>query len=214
MTWSDFYLICFAVGFLLSAISFIAGGLHLHGHWPHAHGIHFDGGNSATHGHTGGHGSNDSGVSPFNFFTIAIFLAWFGGTGYLLTRYSTIVLAFGLLLSAIAGLVGATIVFLFLARVLSRPEADKDQADYEMVGVVAQVASPIREGGTGEIIFSQVGRKRGCPARSDSGAPLAKDIEVVVARYERGIAYVRPWDEFTGEKDTAAGSSPSDHSEK
>ena len=35
MTWSDFYLICFAVGFLLSAISFVAGGLRLHVHLPH-----------------------------------------------------------------------------------------------------------------------------------------------------------------------------------
>jgi len=36
MTWANFYLICFAVGFLLSAISFVAGGLrlHLHLHLP------------------------------------------------------------------------------------------------------------------------------------------------------------------------------------
>jgi membrane protein implicated in regulation of membrane protease activity len=198
MTWSDFYLICFAAGFLLSAISFLSGGLHLHGHWPHAHSFHLGGGNSSGHSHTGG---SDSGVSPFNFFTIAIFLAWFGGTGYLLTRYSTVVFAFGLLLSVIVGLIGASIVFLFLARVLSNPQADMDQADYEMVGVVGRVSSPIREGGTGEIIFSQVNRRRSCPARSDSAAPIEKDLEVVVARYERGIAYVRPWDEFTGEKE-------------
>ena len=35
MTWADFYLICFAVGFLLSAISFVAGGLRMHVHLPH-----------------------------------------------------------------------------------------------------------------------------------------------------------------------------------
>ena len=34
-TWSDFYLACFAVGFLLSAVSFIAGGLRWHAHLPH-----------------------------------------------------------------------------------------------------------------------------------------------------------------------------------
>src|SRR5258708_35005412 len=37
MTWSDFYLICFAIGFLFSLLSFVAGGLNLHGHWPHVH---------------------------------------------------------------------------------------------------------------------------------------------------------------------------------
>src|SRR5215468_8345408 len=107
MTWSDFYLICFAVGFLFSLVSFISGGLHLHGHWPQMHGTHFAGG--AAHG-PGAHGANAGhGVSPFNFFTIAVFLAWFGGTGYLLTRYSTIVFALGLLISALVGLVGASI---------------------------------------------------------------------------------------------------------
>jgi len=200
MTWADFYLICFAVGFLLSAISFIAGGLHLHGHWPHVHSGHFGGGH-APHTPSVGQGSSRSAVSPFNFFTIAIFLAWFGGTGYLLSRYSAMVFSLGLLLSAIVGLIGASLVFVFLARVLANPEANMDQADYEMVGVVGRVLSAIREGGTGEIIFSQAGRRRSCPARSDTGTPLARNLEIVVARYERGIAYVRLWDEFTGSKE-------------
>src|SRR5437764_11786285 len=99
MTWSDFYLICFAVGFLFSLLSFIAGGLNLHGHWPHAHGFHAGhapvGSGASGQGHGSSHGQS---ISPFNFFTIAVFLAWFGGTGYLLTRYSTIVFALGLLL--------------------------------------------------------------------------------------------------------------------
>ena len=212
MTWTDFYLICFAVGFLLSAFSFIAGGLHLHGHWPHVHGGHF-GGDHAPHAP----GSSRPAVSPFNFFTIAIFLAWFGGTGYLLSRYSTVVVTFGLLLSTVVGLIGAAIVFLFLARVLANPEADMDQADYEMVGVVGRVLSAIRESGTGEIIFSQAGKRRSCPARSDTGTPLTKDLEVVVARYEHGIAYIRPWDEFTGTKelsDAAGDTSPLDRSKQ
>lgn len=197
MTWSDFYLICFAVGFLFSLLSFIMGGLHL-GHFTHSHGVDFGGGHAD--GSTGTHpGSGSQHISPINLFTIAVFLAWFGGSGYLLNRYSTVVLALGLLLSTVVGLVGASIVFLFLARVLANPEAYMDSADYEMVGVVGRVSSTIREGGTGEIIFSQAGTRRSCAARSDAGTPLAMDSEVVVARYERGIAYVRRWDEFTGE---------------
>ena len=30
MTWADFYLICFAVGFTFSVLSFLLGGLHWH----------------------------------------------------------------------------------------------------------------------------------------------------------------------------------------
>lgn len=197
MTWSDFYLICFAIGFLFSLLSFIMGGLHFHGHSLHVHDVHF-GAHHGGHAATAGHGTR-AGVSPFNFFTLAVFLAWFGGTGYLLSRYSTVVFALGLLLSTIVGLVGASIVFLFLARVLANPEADMDQADYEMVGVLGRVSSPIRESGTGEIIFSQAGTRRCCAARSETGAALAKDSEVVVSRYERGIAYVRLWEEIAGE---------------
>jgi len=35
MTWADFYLVCFVVGFFLSLLMFLAGGLHLH--IPHFH---------------------------------------------------------------------------------------------------------------------------------------------------------------------------------
>ena len=203
MTWSDFYLICFAVGFLFSFLSFVAGGLHLHGHWPHVHAGHFHAGHIHA-GHAAGpngaasHGHGQS-VSPFNFFTIAIFLAWFGGTGYLLTRFSTLVVAAGLLVSTLVGFAGATIVFFFLAKVLMAPEAEMNPADYEMVGVVGRVSSPLRPDGTGEILYSQVGTRRACPARSEDNVDIERDAEIVVTRYEKGIAYVRRWEEVAGE---------------
>jgi hypothetical protein len=203
MTWSDFYLICFVVGFLFSLLSFVAGGLNIHGHWPHVHGLNFHSGaghapagdGSASHAHA----SPGQSVSPFNFFTIAVFLAWFGGTGYLLTRYSTIVFALALAISTAVGLVGASIVFTFLAKVLMSPEAVMDPADYEMVGVIGRISSPIREAGTGEIIYSQAGSRRACPARSEDSAAIERNAEVVVTRYEKGIAYIRRWEEVSGE---------------
>jgi len=201
VTWSDFYLICFAVGFLFSLLSFVGGSLNLHAHWPHVHGLHVHLGTAHGAGGASAHphgGARDS-VSPFNFFTIAIFLAWFGGTGYLLTRYSTIVFALGLAISTAVGLVGASIVFIFLAKVLMTPEALMDPADYEMVGVVARISSPVRENGTGEIIYSQAGSRRACAARSEDSVAIERDAEVVVTRYERGIAYIRRWEEVTGE---------------
>ncbi len=201
MTWSDFYLICFAIGFLFSLLSFILGGVDFHGAWPHMHGLHFGNGGHALGGNGGNghaHGTAHS-VSPFNFFTIAIFLAWFGGTGYILTRYSTVVLALGLLISTLVGLIGAAIVFLFLTRVLMTPEEEMNPADYEMVGVVGRISSPIRESGTGEIIYTQADRRRACPARSEANVAIERDAEVVVTRYEKGIAYVKRWEEVAGE---------------
>ena len=147
----------------------------------------------------GVHAAQGSGVSPFNFATLTAFLAWFGGTGYLLTRYSGLWVGFALMVSVIGGLIGGGIVFLFLTKVLISQEENMDPADYEMVGVLGRVCSSIRSGGTGEIIYSQVGSRRVCGARSEDSSAIAQGSEVVVTRYEKGIAYVRLWSELSGE---------------
>jgi hypothetical protein len=213
MTWADFYLICFAVGFCLSFFSFVFGGArtgklhlpHFHGHVSgHGPGLGSAGGGG--HAHPGGghahpaSGSSDS-VSPFNFVTLTAFLAWFGGTGFLLTRYSTVWVGAGLIASIASGLVGGGIVFLFLTKVLMSADENMDPADYEMVGVLGRICSPIRQAGTGEMIYTQMGTRRVCGARSDEGAAIPKGTEVVVTRYEKGISYVRLWSEMSGEED-------------
>jgi hypothetical protein len=67
-----------------------------------------------------------------------------------------------------------------------------------MPGVVAHVSDSIRDnGGIGEIIFSQTGARRSTAARSEDGSPIQRGAEVVVIRYERGVAYVRRFDELS-----------------
>jgi hypothetical protein len=66
--------------------------------------------------------------------------------------------------------------------------------------VLGRVCSSIREGGTGEIIYTQMGTRRVCGARSDDGSAIAKGAEVVATRYEKGIAYVRLWSEISGDQ--------------
>ncbi len=191
MTWAMFYLVCFLIGVTLSVLSFLSGSIHM----PHVH-FHFH----VPHG--GAHIAGGAGAEmPFlNFGTITAFLAWFGGTGYLLTRYSSLVVAGVLVLAIVAGLVGATIVFWFVAKLLLKHDVELDPADYERVGVLGRVASPIRVGGTGEIIFSQEGTRQTCGARSENGEALARGTEVIITRYERGIAYVRRWEEMAEEE--------------
>jgi hypothetical protein len=195
MTWSTFYLICFVVGLAFSFVLMLGGvgklHLHLHVHPPHSG---HAGAPHAGAGH-GGHAAQAQ-VSFLNFFSLVAFLAWFGGTGYLITQYAHLWFAFGLLLATTSGVAGAGIVFWFLAKVLIAHETYLDPADFEVVGALGRVSSGIREGGTGEIIFSQAGARRVSGARSEDGKAIGKGIEVVVTRYERGIAYVRPWDEM------------------
>ncbi len=217
MTWSNFYLVCFLVGFLLSLVSLLLGSLHLHVHLPHhgGHGIHIHGGGegaghvaatAATHAvHGTGHAIHTSGsnaqanadISPLNFGTIAAFLAWFGGSGFLLTHYSEFWVV-GLAIAILFGLAGAAIIFTFVVK-LSSPEENLDPGDYDMVGVIGRVSSGIRPGGTGEIVYSQEGTRRTAGARSEDGGEVTRGTEVVVTRYEKGIAYVRRWDELARE---------------
>ena len=193
MTWADFYLLCFVLGFILSLLA-LFGTLHVD--LPYFH-FHLGGAHHGGHGAHGGAHAHE--VAHVNIGTVAAFLAWFGGAGYILTRFSGFwgLIAFGAAVAS--GLAGAALVFYFLAKVLIRPDENMDPADYSMIGVLGTTTSAIRPSGIGEIIFSQNGFRRAAPARSEDGAEIAKGTEVVVTRYERGVAYVRPWEELTKE---------------
>lgn len=185
MNWADVYMFCFLVGFILSLLSFVIGAWHIH--LPLLHTLHLD-----THfGHA--HGG-------FNFSSAMAFLAWFGGAGYLLTAWGKVGALTVLAFAGMAGATGAAIVFMFLAKVLMRTDSTLYESDYRMDGVLGHVSSGIREGGTGEIIFSQEGVRRTCGARSENGKAIARGTEVVITRYEKGIAYVRTWEEMAKEE--------------
>ena len=183
MSWAAFYLVCFLVGLLLSIFSVVSGSVHMphHFHWGHGHGV------------------GAKGIGWFNFATIMAFLAWFGGAGYLLTVHESSLGMWIVVLATAAGLIGGSIVFSFLTKVLMKDSGELDPADYEKIGVLGQITNPIRTGGTGELVFVQEGVRQVCGARSDNGAEIAKGTEVVVTRYEKGIAYVRRYDELEAE---------------
>jgi membrane protein implicated in regulation of membrane protease activity len=195
MTWTDFYLICFIVGFFFSVISFLAGGFHAHLHlpgWGH-HFVHpvFDSSHHCT--------AHSNQISVFNVPTIMTFLAWFGGIGYLMSHVYHFWFLLTLVVALLAGCTGAAFVFWFFAKVLMAHDHSMDPADYRMTGVLATVNSTIREGGTGEIVYSQGGTRRSSGARSEDGSAIPKGEEVVVVKYEKGIAYVCRWETMMDE---------------
>ena len=125
---------------------------------------------------------------------LAVFLAWFGGMGYLLTRHTGWVFWIDIAIAVVAGLTGAWILGSFL-RFLQSREQPLNPADYEMIGVLGRVSSPIRrDDGIGEMIYVRDGARRPVPARSEDGQPITRGEEVVVTRFERGIAFVRTWE--------------------
>lgn len=183
------FLICFAVGLILSVLSLVSGFGHLHlGHLHLGHAHH-------TFAVRGPHAPHHGCASAINGFTVMAWLMWFGGAGMLLARHTTLSTPALLLLASIAGLAGAALIWALLFRVLMPRESELSTADTAMIGVVGRLTNSIRaDGGIGEILFSQAGSRKASAARSTNGNAIARDTEVVVEHYDRGIAWVRPTD--------------------
>ena len=197
MSWSDVYLFCFLVGATLSLFSFLAGAIHVHLPF-HIH-LPFDG----AHAHGAGHGAGPSGdhgghshISWFNASTLLAFLAWFGGVGYLMTKYSHVESLFIVLFATLAGIAAGWIMLRFLLALVGPGDEPLREEDRRVIGSLGTVSMTIRENGTGEIIFPLGGGRRCSGARTEDGKPIEKGAEVVIERYEKGIAYVKRWEEF------------------
>ena len=202
--WEGFYFACFVAGLLLSVVSLVGGMGHLdwHFHLPHApHVPHTVGLRTAVHaGHApagSASGSTSSSTVPWwNAFSIMAFLCWFGAAGYLLTRYGSFVAAMVFVLAALCGLVGGALVFWFLTKVMLPHDRELTAEETAVKGVVGRVSEAIRAGGTGEVLYEQLGARRSVPARADLGEAISRGEEVFVVRYEDGIAYVRRWEDL------------------
>jgi hypothetical protein len=209
------YGVLFLIGIGLSVVSFVAGTDVSHGHGGIDHGFHHGGGHgfhhgadhhlTAHHGHAAGAHDGNSRmaasaaaatpkISPFNFATMTAFLAWFGGTGVVLhelTSWAELPIAAG---AAATGIVGGTAVNRFLRLLIGR---ERPLSSTNLVGMVGTITSTVRQDGTGEMVFVLNGSRNVLAARSETGAPIEKGSEVVVIRFEKGIAYVSTWNELT-----------------
>jgi membrane protein implicated in regulation of membrane protease activity len=194
---ASFYLAVFAIGFALIVITFLTGVAgHSFGHFGD-----LGHGGDVGHGVDPGSGQGNHGPRmPFiNFGTLTAFMTWFGGIGFLVTAYSNTVAVVTVILALGAGLAGAGIIFVFMARVLGPDQIPLNPADYYLPGTLGRVTVTIPGGGTGEVVYTQAGTRKTVAARAADGGQILKGTEVVVLRYERGIAYARPWDHVAEE---------------
>lgn len=184
--WNTLYLTCFVLGLVLSVIAFLTGTMHLHiGHFH------------LGHGHSGlasKHGAHHV-LGFLNGFTLMAFLSWFGAAGYLLNRYGVFAAPLILGGAILGGLLGAWIIWAFLTKVMMKAERTLEAADTEIIGVLGRVSGTVFANGVGEILYTQNGSRRSIPVRSDDGTEIPRSTEVVVMRYERGVAWVRRWDD-------------------
>jgi hypothetical protein len=188
------FVVCFIAGLGLSLVSFVSGLQHV---------TVFD---NIFHGHRLLHmprAIRHAGVkrarasSMINAAAITAFLTWFGGGGLLLERLTAWVLPLVVGGAVAIGVSGGAVINSAIGA-LARRESLAESLS--MIGVIARTVIPIREkDGTGEIVFTHAGTRRVAGARSESGRAIPKGTEVIVTRYEKGIAYVSLWDELKEE---------------
>ncbi|MGE5674281.1 MAG: hypothetical protein ACM3XM_10390 [Mycobacterium leprae] len=198
------FLITFFVGFGLTVISALMGALHVGGHADVGHGGHMDLGHGAhadvghgAHVHADAGQGDQAAVSPINFQSLMAFLMGFGGIGYLVTVLGVTLFLVVLLLAIVGGVAASWLIYRFLRLLAS---GERPMADRSYVGIVGTLNASIRAGGTGEMVYTQNDTRQSLAARSVDGATIAQGEEVVVVRYEKGIAYVQLWHEFMAER--------------
>jgi membrane protein implicated in regulation of membrane protease activity len=94
-------------------------------------------------------------------------------------------------------------VFAFLVKVLVAHDHTLRPAEYRLEGTLATVVTAIGEDRTGEVVFSQGGSRHAAGARSEDGRAIPAGTEVVITRYAHGLAYVRRWQDVTGDESGA-----------
>lgn len=199
------FLICFLIGVGFSAVSLLSmfghgfhhhghgGGTHVNGH--HVHGHHAD---SHQHAVVKAAADLDQASAPLlmrvNIAAVVVFLACFGGIG-LLTTQLTSAAWIAPAVAVIAGIGGSALINRVIGSLVAR---ETPLEAVTLPGTYAHVTMPIREGGgTGEIVYAIDGTRRCSGARSNDGRPVEKGSEVVILRYDKGIAYVSTLDNFS-----------------
>lgn len=132
-------------------------------------------------------------IARINFTALVLFLAIFGGVGLLLEDKHELTSILAAVIAAACGVAGSAVVNRLLGAMIAR---ERPLEPVTFTGTLAQVTMPIRDGGgTGEIVYTLEGTRRCSGARSDDGRGITKGSEVVIVRYDKGIAYVAAFDE-------------------
>ena len=209
------YSVCFGVGLLYVLI---AGALGMHGGGGgHGGGDAGGGGGHDLGGHPGlgaghaGHAGHTSSTAqdegdgqpsalqaaqvpatsynPFNLLSIMCFLAAFGGSGLIATALHVPTL-FSFPLALLGGLFMAWLFYLLLTRVLLPLQSGSAPGEADMLGLEAEVLTPIEAGHFGEIAYVMQGSRFTAPAKLLRGEHAGRTDKVRIMKVENGVAYV------------------------
>ena len=184
MTLSGFYFLCLLGGLIWAVISLImAGGFG----GDSATDVHAEGG-GIDHGDLGG----EITFSPMSPTVIAVFITAFGAGGIVATEG----LQWGALaamgLACGSGLLIAGLVYEVLSAVYKRTQGSSEARVGDIIGITAEVLTPISKDGTGEVAYVIKGARATSPARSIENKEIGKNSLVQIVRVAGSTLYVKP----------------------
>jgi len=165
-----FFFICFGVGVGYITLAFIIG--------EALSSFDFD-------GDTGFDGK----VSPFKLSVLAAFLTVFGGTGLILNNRMLTFLA--LLCAVIFGFIAAFIIYRFILVPLYKAQSTSAAEKQSFIGCIATVSEYIPQEKYGKITYRMNGNTYTAPAKSEDGAEIKRNEEVVIVHIEKNTYLVR-----------------------
>jgi flotillin len=183
------YLFCAVVGFLFTVVSAVLSGVF--GGADASHDFHADGGADVP-----GHGG-DVHVAPVGPTTIAMFVTAFGAAGLVAAQGFGLPFWAHLSVALGAGFLFAAVLFHVLHEVFEVTQGSSEARLDELVGLPAEVITPIPAAGVGEIAYVSRGARYTAPARAENGRPLPTHAPVVV-RSVAGATFIVAAEEETG----------------
>ena len=171
------YLICFLTGVLLAlaraALSMFGGEMHgdFHGDMDHPDGA-----------------AEAGGLGLFNLTVISTFVTVFGGVGVLSVTQFHMGDAASLLTSTLTSLVASFGVYLGLRAILRQTQAGSEVQS--VLGLRAEVVTPIPVDGMGEIAYVAKGTRYVSPAREKSGRAVGRGSVVTISDMAGAVCVV------------------------
>ncbi|MDF9848130.1 hypothetical protein [Paenibacillus sp. PastM-2] len=170
---------CFWAGLVI----ILSGGFHGHGLAGHLH---------AGAGGTGGHG-----FVPL--LPLIVFVTVWGGTGYVLVRFSGLTLPSAILICTVIALLPGCLLYVVLVRMMTRYDSSMNESDYELAGQLGYISIAAEDGTTGEMKYVLHGTMRSIGVRAETGQQLAKGDRVIILKVDKGMAEVTLFERETGQ---------------
>jgi membrane protein implicated in regulation of membrane protease activity len=175
MTVYSIYLFCLVVGLVFTLLSVIFG------HFFGGHGDHVGG--SGGHAEAGADTSDMPGISIFSPTIIASFVTAFGGFGIIFTEIqATSKAVVSAPLAIVAAFAVAGLMYKFLSLLFRHAQGSSESHVAALVGMEANVITPIPENGVGEIAYVVGGTRYTAPARTENGIAVATGRAVKIKR--------------------------------